>query len=322
MDKPKVSIVIPAKSFNKNLKECLKHCLDLDYPDFEIIVLPDSSFNAPHPKVKVIPTGLARPAEKRDIALSYCKGEVLAFIDDDAYPANDWLRNAIKYFQDSKVAAVGGPAVTPETDGLMQKASGLVYSSSLCSGNLAFRYVPKKQREVDDYPSCNLIVRKSILEEIGGFDTNFWPGEDTKLCLQITNDLRQKIIYAPDVLVYHHRRPLFAPHLKQVWRYALHRGYFAKKFPQTSLRVTYFIPTLFVLGLIFGLIAAWFNPISRILCIAVLAIYLFSALLAGLQGRNPRIVLAVSLGIVVTHICYGLGFLKGLFSRRLKEEKI
>lgn len=320
MDKPKVSIVIPAKSFNKNLEECLTYCLDLDYPDFEIIVLPDFSFNAHHPQVKVIPTGPARPAEKRDAALSYCKGEILAFIDDDAYPAKDWLRNAIKYFEGSKVAAVGGPAITPETDSPMQKASGLVYSSSLCSGNLAFRYIPKKQREVDDYPSCNLIVRKSIVEKLGGFDTNFWPGEDTKICLQITNDLHKKIIYAPDVLVYHHRRPLFMPHLKQVWSYALHRGYFVRKFPQTSLRFSYFLPSLLVFGLIAGLVLSLSSPLVRTFYLVALALYLFLVFLSSLKGEGAKMIFVVFAGIILTHLCYGIGFLKGLFSRKLKEE--
>ena len=111
----------------------------------------------------------------------HAKGEILAFLDDDAYPVKDWLKNAVKNFSDPQVAAVGGPAVTPEEDSDLQKTSGLIYSSVLVSGNFTYRYIPGKRQEVEDYPSCNFLVRKSVMQELGGFNTNFWPGEDTKL---------------------------------------------------------------------------------------------------------------------------------------------
>ncbi len=253
MDNLKVSIIIPVKAPNKNLENCIHHCLKLNYPDFEIIVLPDYPIKLSFSNLAVVPTGTVGPSEKRDKALTSSKGEILAFLDDDAFPMKEWLSNAVKYFGNKKVAAVGGPAVTPSSDSLLQKASGLVYSSFLGGGSIAYRYIPKSQREVDDYPSCNFLVRKSVMEEVGGFNCKFWPGEDTKLCKEITNDLNMKIVYAPDVLVYHHRRPLFIPHLKQVWSYAAHRGYFIKRFPETSLRLTYFLPSIFVLSSIFGL---------------------------------------------------------------------
>ena len=234
-----VSIIIAVKTWQKNLEECVNKCLELDYQDFEIIILPDEPLNQPFiPKsstsIKVIPTGAISPADKRDIALKYAKGEILGFIDDDAYPRKDWLSNALKDFNDDNVAAVGGPAVTPLDDSLRQKASGAVYSSLAVSGNFIYRYLPKKRREVDDYPSCNFIVRKSVMQELGGFDTKFWPGEDTKLCLDITKKLKKKIIYDPEVFVWHHRRKLFIPHLKQIINYAQHRGYFVKKYARNK----------------------------------------------------------------------------------------
>src|SRR3989338_3792152 len=134
-----VSIIIAVKTWQKNLEECVAKCLNLDYPGFEIIIFPDAherAFPAESLKyvpkgsvlIKIIPTGRVSPAQKRDIALNYAKGEIIAFIDDDAYPKNDWLKNAINNFADPLVAAVGGPAVTPENDDVKQKASGMVYS--------------------------------------------------------------------------------------------------------------------------------------------------------------------------------------------------
>ena len=271
-------------------------------------------------KVKIIPTGAVGPSQKRDIAMQQAKGEILAFIDDDAYPAENWLKNAEVYFNDNNVAAVGGPAVTPLEDNLRQEASGLVYSSVLVGAKFSYRYLPKTEKEVEDYPTCNLLVRKSVMQQLGGFNTFFWPGEDTKLCLDITKKLGKKIIYAPDVLAYHHRRPLFIPHLKQIASYALHRGYFVKRYPETSFKAAYFIPSVFFLCLIVGaILSGIFEPLRQVYALGVF-LYL---LVVAVFSFNRKICLSILIfpGIILTHFTYGLFFIKGLLSTKLKEEK-
>jgi cellulose synthase/poly-beta-1,6-N-acetylglucosamine synthase-like glycosyltransferase len=313
---PKLSIIIPVKEFNQNLDECIKHCLELDYPDYEIIVLPDFSIELYY-NVRVVPTGVKGPSDKRNIGIKEAAGEIIAFLDDDAFPPKDWLRNAVRNFNDGEIAAVGGPAVTPGNDGLKEKASGSIYSSFLGGGVYRYRYIPRKKRFVDDFPSCNFIVRKSVLKEAGGFKTKFWPGEDTALCLEITKKLGKRMVYDPAALVYHHRRKLFIPHLKQVCNYALHRGYFVKRFPQTSLRISYFLPTLFVFGLFFGWLLGFIHPLFYKIYLISTFVYFSMALLTGLKNGSP---FTVSSGLILTHSCYGIWFLKGLFSRRLSEE--
>jgi len=315
-----VSIIIVTRTYSENLEEALKNCLNQEFSDFEILVLPDNPFSFDHPKVKIIPTGNLSPGKKRDIALNYAKGKILAFLDDDAYPQKDWLKNVIENFKDDEIAAVAGPAITSPEDNIRQKASGLIYSSFLVSGRNTYRYIPRKRRETDDYPSCNFIVRKQVLEELGGFKTNFWPGEDTILSLEITKKLGRKIIYDPRVLVYHHRRPLFLPHLRQVSRYGLHRGYFVKRYPETSLRFSYFIPSFFVIGLLVGGFFSLIFPIFRPFYITIIAVYLLSVFLSSLN-RDIRLIFFVFSGIILTHLCYGFCFIKGLFSKKLKEEK-
>jgi GT2 family glycosyltransferase len=157
------------------------------------------------------------------------------------------------------------------------------------------------------------------MQELGGFDTNFWPGEDTKLCLDITKKLGKKIIYDPQVLVYHHRRPLFTPHLKQIASYALHRGYFVKKYSQTSLRLAYFIPTLFLSALIIGAVLSLISVPFRMIYLSGLSLYLFLVFISSIF-KDLRLIPLVFLGIISTHLTYGFWFLKGLLSLRLKEE--
>lgn len=319
MNHPFISIVIPVRNLNPYLEECIAHCQRLDYPDYEIIVLPDSPFSQNWGDVKVVPTGPVGPSEKRDKGMEKAKGEILAFLDDDAFPSPDWLKNAARHFQNKEVAAVGGPAVTPPTDTLKQRASGFVYSSLLGGGNYRYRYFPASLREVDDYPTCNLLVRKSILEELGGFGSLFWPGEDTVLCLNITQKLGKKIVYDPSVLVYHHRRPLFLPHLKQIKNYALHRGYFVKHFPETSLRLSYLLPSLLLGALVGGTVISLFNSFLRVFFLSMVLLYLGLVFSSSIRPKHLRVSLLAFLGIILTHLTYGIFFIQGLMMRRLQR---
>ena len=321
----KVSIIIPLKEINDYVKESFSHIEKLDYDkkDIEVIVLPDEKGVIPGNfsfEYKIIPTGHIHPGEKRDKGIKESSGEIVAFIDDDVYPAPLWLKKAAEIFEkDGIVGAVGGPAATPGNDGFRQKVSGYIYSSFLGGGGYRYRYAAEKQRYVDDYPSCNLIIRRDVLEKIGGFNTQFWPGEDTVICLKIVKDLGLKIVYDPGVFVYHHRRKFFAGHIKQVKNYALHRGYFVKRFPETSFRLSYFIPTFFVLYLMSFIYPVFFNR-EIILCWAApLLLYLLLLFIDGIKVFKYG--LFVAAGIFVTHVFYGVYFILGLLSGRLKEEK-
>ncbi len=136
-----VSIIIPCKDVDGYTRECIEYCRSLDYPNFEIILLPDYSTEAID-GVIIIATGPVPPGVKRNIGVKNSSGEFCAFIDNDAYPRSDWLTSALKYFEDPEVGGVGGPGLTPEADGFMQKAGGYVLSSFMV-GNLSSRYKTK-----------------------------------------------------------------------------------------------------------------------------------------------------------------------------------
>src|SRR5438552_7292740 len=304
-DPPFVSIIVACKSIDSYAKECIQGCLQLDYPQFELLVLPDCTENPPNERVRVLMTGHVKPSGKRNIGVNAAKGEIMAFIDGDAYPDKDWLKNCIKYFDDPKVSAVGGPGLTPQSDNTMQKASGEILSSFLGSGPLNFRHSAKLARKCDDLPTVNLIVRGSTFEEMGGFDSAYWPGEDTKFCRDLVYGLGDDALYAPDVVVYHHRRLLFRPHLKQIAGYGLHRGYFTKKFPENSRRILYFVPTIFVLGVPTLLLLSYVDEGVRFLSLFPLFAYLIlvaiGAMVIGFRRRNPNLVAPVFLESVATH---------------------
>jgi len=314
MKDQKVSIIIPCKTIDSYTEETLEKCKHLDYNNYEIILLPDNEAKRIS-GVKVIPTGAVPPGKKRNIGLRNSSGKFLAFIDNDAYPKKDWLKKAVKYFENKDVAAVGGPGITPEEDGLMQLAGGNILSSFMVGG-ISRRFKIKGAFESDDIHSCNFIARRTVLKKVK-WNEKYWPGEDTLMCLGIKK-LGETMLEAPDVIVYHHRRPLFRKHLKQVSQFGLHRGFFAKRFPENSFRPTYLLPSLILLFLIFGGIFSLFIPLIKNLFITFLAVYAFTALYASLN-KDAKLIAPIWLGIILTHLTYGLYFLIGLSKKELRR---
>lgn len=317
---PFVSIIIPVRAINDYIRRAMLAYQDLDYDEFEILIFPDQPDEECFPNTRIIASGPVGPAEKRDLAMTYARGDIYAFIDDDAYPEKNWLTAAVRHFSDPSVAAVGGPAMTPPDAPLLQQASGAVFESRLGGGPYTYRYIPGEQQEIDDYPSVNLLVRADVFRELNGFDCTYYPGEDTKLCLDIVRKLEKRIIYDPDARIWHHRRPLFIPHLKQIGNYAVHRGYFAKRFPQTSFRPSYFLPSLFALGLVFGPLILHFLPaFASYAYMTVVTAYLVALLYVAYRQSSMKLAFLVPLGIVCTHLVYGFGFLWGLARPNLRR---
>jgi glycosyltransferase involved in cell wall biosynthesis len=312
---PLFSIIIPVRVETDYLRETLHHLHLQSFRSFEILVITD----------KISKT--SNPAQKRNLGAKMSKGKYLAFLDDDSYPHKNWLKNAYVHLAPDSVAAVCGPCLTPPKDNVLQQASGLVWSSILGSGGAGYyRNNISPKRFVDDYPSVNLIVKKDNFNTVGGFNTHHWPGEDTILCLDLVYKLHHKILYHPSIIVYHHRREVIINHLKQITRYALHRGNFARIYPKTSLKIGYIMPSL---CLIYALLLPFFffSPFISYLFIPV---YLYVILLLltcfDFLLKKQKIVpsLLATISIPITHAYYGFLFIIGfsMISLKFKPHKV
>jgi len=194
----KVTIIIPCKTINQEVLKCVNECKKLPNQT-EIIVVDDNDC-----------PGL--PAAKRNWAIERASGGIVAFVDSDAWPAPDWLTNAI-YYLNNGFSGVCGPGILPPDSSLLEQATDLVLRCLPYS----YRVVPKKARVVAEFPTFNLIVKKDLAPRF----KNYLTGEDSLFC----RELPGMILYSPIVRVYHKRRPLFKAYWKQIGTYGLHRGH-------------------------------------------------------------------------------------------------
>lgn len=321
-NRPKISIIIPLHDFKNwsRFRNDFKTYEQLHYKDFEIILVSDKKLDRNFPNARIIYTGQKKtgPAEKRDLAIKIAKGEICAFIDDDAYPDRDWLKNAVKYFKDEEIGAVGGPGITPPGDNFWQKVGGFVYESIFCSGAVRHRFYPGQKRWVRDWPGYNLLIRTNLLRKIKGWDSKFYGGEDTKVCLAIIQ-AGKKIIYVPKVLVYHHRRALFLQHLRQIKNVGIHRGFFVKAYSETSLAPIYFIPSVLTLGFSSLLFLSFFSKEIRILFILLFLVFFLMGFFSVVKRAGIIMAFFATIGIIATHITYGIFFVRGLTLKRLER---
>jgi hypothetical protein len=316
-------VVVPLHRMTPQARRCLAGVAEMLGDEHELIVVSDREVSELPPQARLVLTGSASdtsPAEKRDAATAHVRGEICAFLDDDAYPAPAWIERAIERFRDPAIAAVGGPGVTPPDRPLLERLGGAFYESSFGSGGLRYRFHPVGGvRDVEDFPAYNFFVRTEVLRSVGGWASRFYGGEDTKLCLTLV-EAGHRIVYDPEVVVYHFRRPMFRPHMRQVANVGRHRGWFVRAFPRTSRQPLYFAPAGALVAA--PAVVAWAarRP-ARMRGLLGLGIAAW-ALISGRalqEGQDPAVAALLPLGLAAGHAAYGAGFLRGLVTTEIES---
>ena len=169
----KFSIVIVARSMNHYIEEALPYFEKQTNKDFELIIVLEEKPTEKIKNAKVVISERASPAKARNIGAENAKGEIIAFIDDDAHPKEYWLENALKNFEDENIVAVGGPSLTPKNANFFQHVSNKVYElSSMTTGKRYGKGRKRKKTEIDEWPTCNFFVRKIICDFCSKFHSN------------------------------------------------------------------------------------------------------------------------------------------------------
>lgn len=315
-----VSVIIPTRGYSEYLRAAILSVARTDVS--EIIVVSKSGINlgCSDERVKLLVAPEAGLSAARNLGISNSSADIIAFTDDDCTVPQDWPLRALELFQDSKVGVVGGPGVTHAGDGLLSKCGGAVLSARLGTSSSVYRY-----SAISDHPkvagekqlsTCNLFVRKSVLEDAGYFHTALYPCEENELIERI-HSAGHMILYVPACIVLHHRRPLFRPFLKQISGYAKGRARFSVMWPR-RLRPVCLVPSILVFLTLMLPIISIFSPRYAGALTVILAIYLlviaFAAVASTAKNRlRLRFAPLVFMGIAAMHYCYGFSFLIGLY---------
>lgn len=285
-------------------------------PERKIVVL-DSLKNLEHPKdeYEIIIKHGKNPSRLRNESIKQAKGRYLAFVDDDCIVDKNWLKNAEKYLRKYNADIVGGPNLTPEDDPFFGKISGYVISSFFGTYKMSDRY---KQGKINfdaseiNITSANCFFKKEVFDEITGFDERLFPNEENELIARAKN-AGFKIIYAPDMIVYHRRRRSLSSFSKQFFRSGRGRAY-QRKINQESFRLIFAVPALFV---IYVVLLPMLSSISEILLIPFL-VYVFLliavSIYESISNNNLRAVPLLPFLFFFLHISYGLGLIAGLLT--------
>lgn len=211
---PKVSIIVATLNSERTIDECLKAIFELNYPkDFlEIIVVDGCSTDATleitqkYP-VKVISEPLNAPAAY-NYAMKMVSNDVLGFIDSDAKVEKEWLNKLVTYLDGPQVAGVSGGIETWNTENAWARSIGY---------DLKNRYARLKKYVVR-VATMNLLLKKSVIEAVGGFDENLPSQYDTDLGFRITSR-GYKILFEPDAKCYHFNRSTVSGYFRQQLQY-------------------------------------------------------------------------------------------------------
>jgi cellulose synthase/poly-beta-1,6-N-acetylglucosamine synthase-like glycosyltransferase len=313
---PFIEIIIIFKNEDPFVQESIQRCLKVAYPNFQIVLLPDSSYTCPYAdkKIRVIPTGEMSIPAKRNFAIRNLdsRTKYVAFIDSDAFPDCHWLSNALRYFTDESVAAVGGPNLTPSGEPFRRKVTGYVLMQPLGFGAGSVRNRIGKTRFIEELPTCNLIVKRNFLDA-QPFDETLLTGEDAKFCSDMINS-GYHIVYAADVLVFHHRRKIFLQTMKAFYNYGYYKSIL---FWRGEIRAPYILlPPLFLLFMAaFSILSLFFPPV-RVIFLSALAIYLISCLVSCILYTKSIVYLFPTvIAIFLCHLSYGFAVLNAFIKK-------
>ena len=150
-------------------------------------------------------------------------GEIVAYIDDDAYPDPCWLTYLALTFAEGNYVGVGGPNVQPAGD---NDVAECVANAPGGPSHVLF-----SDLVAEHLPGCNMAFRRDALMAIEGFDTQFRiAGDDVDLCWRL-QDQGGVLAYSPCALVWHHRRHSVRDYLRQQRNYGRAEGMLEQKWP-------------------------------------------------------------------------------------------
>jgi hypothetical protein len=298
---PLISIIIPAPPGQTEVLSA-NAARQLDYPKERLEIL--------------IARG-RQPSVQRNTALRAARGELVYFLDDDALPDAANLRRMAERFADPKVVMLGGPNLCPPDAPALEQVFALVLSAVLAFGPSRARYTRVggvRATSEKELILCNLSARREPVLARGGFDETLYPNEENAL-MDALQQHGGTLLYDPEFVALRRPRRTLQSFARMLMTYGRGRAEQFRQHPTPGSALN-FVPPLFCLYL---LTLPWLLALTPMGAGALgpLALYALAVLVQTValvpQGGVVRAGSALPL-IVASHLLYGLGFWRGLFT--------
>jgi succinoglycan biosynthesis protein ExoA len=295
---PSVTVIIPARPDAVEI-DAVRAARALDYP-------PE--------KLEIILARGKQPSAQRNAAIKEAKGDLIYFLDDDSVPEPKNLRRIIGHFADPDIKMVGGPAICPADAPRLEQTFALVLGS-WAFGPSRSRYTPVgtvRQTSEKELILCNLVARRQALLDLGGFNEKLYPNEENALMDEL-QARGGKLLYDSQLVVRRRPRRTLKAFAKMLMTYGRGRAEQFRETPTLGSALN-FVPPLFVLYLISLIpLLKWKGSIFLWPLIFYIGAVLLQGAVLTRTGRIRESAGAIPL-IMLTHILYGFGFLRGLFT--------
>jgi GT2 family glycosyltransferase len=220
--KPLISMIVPNRDNHDVLARCINSIKQSNYPAIEILIVENNSRDSKtfeyyrsienKPNIKILRWNSEfNYAAINNFASKHANGQIFLFLNNDVEARNkDWLERMSEHAIRSDVGAVGAKLYYP--GGSIQHA-GIALGMRGLAGH-PHRYHSEKSagycnhliitRNVSGVTGACLMMRRSVFEQIGGFDEQFAVDyNDVDLCLKI-RDRGYSIVWTPFAQLWHH----------------------------------------------------------------------------------------------------------------------
>jgi GT2 family glycosyltransferase len=151
--------------------------------------------------------GLAGVSGARNAGAHKARGELIVFLDDDAVPAQDWLRRLVEPFDDPSVAIAGSYAAATWPG---QRPRWFPEEFEWVVG-CSYRGLPEEQSDVRNVIGASMATRRSVFDVVGSFSDFLgrigelpMGCEETEFCIRTAHMMPDaRIVYVPQSVVHH-----------------------------------------------------------------------------------------------------------------------
>ena len=309
------SIIIPVYNRPEELEELLQSVvLQKPFKNPEIIVVEDGSSKTSSSVVKKFEQTLnikycfkknSGPGDSRNYGMERASGDYLILLDSDCILPDDYLFIVESALEKNFTDAFGGPDAAHETFSNWQKAINYSMTSFLTTGGLRNKETPSKKFQLRSF---NMGISKKAFSLTGGFSKQRI-GEDIDLNYKLLNtNCTTRLI--PEAFVFHKRRSSWPSFFKQTNNFGAARP-ILNKMHSGSFKLSYWFPSLFLIGFIVSCLLLFFNIIAGALAFILYTLAVFIDSFS--KTKSIAVALYSIWAVYVQFFGYGLGYLRSSF---------